>query len=319
MRNRSTEDDLDALGCGYSDQGRPGGLGLAQLAGKQHGVVAVWQLRQLGFDKHRTGRAVAAGRLHSLRRGVYAVGHARLTPRGRWMAAVLGCGPEAVLSHRAAAALHQLRPARSGSIDVTVPGRGRHSRAGLRVHNVRALDSRDRDVVDGIPVTSVSRTLLDYAEVEGRQWLRLAMEGAERQGELDRRALRELVARSPGRRGLGPLSAVLGELRDAAPLTRSEPENQALVLVRRAGLPPPQVNIDVCGECVDLYWPEQRLVVEVDPFWTHRTRRSFEDNRRRDIKLMRHGIRVARITPERIRNEGDVVAAEILALLRMAA
>lgn len=170
------------------------------LATEQHGVVAVWQLQRLGFSKQRIARWVAAGRLHRLHRGVYAVGYRRVSAKGRWMAAVLACGPDAVLSHRTAIALWDLRPRTSGPVDVTIPGRSKRGRKGIRVHNVRALAAPDRTVIDGIPVTSLPRTLLDYAEVAHRQQLRLALEAAERRQRLDARAIEELLARSPGRR-----------------------------------------------------------------------------------------------------------------------
>ncbi|HEY8763501.1 MAG TPA: type IV toxin-antitoxin system AbiEi family antitoxin domain-containing protein, partial [Solirubrobacteraceae bacterium] len=107
---------------------------LAELASRQHGVVSVWQLINLGYTRNAIARLVAKGHLHRLYLGVYAVGHTRLTLRGRWMAAVLACGPGAVLSHRAALALWELGRAASGPIDVTIPGRGRRGPKSIRSH-----------------------------------------------------------------------------------------------------------------------------------------------------------------------------------------
>src|SRR2546422_13155 len=99
------------------------GRALATLAAQQHGVVSTTQLRQLGLDRAAANRRATAGLLHPLHRGVYAVGHASVSIRGRYLAAVLACGPGAVLSHRSAADLWGLR-AGSGRIELTVP-RGR--------------------------------------------------------------------------------------------------------------------------------------------------------------------------------------------------
>jgi predicted transcriptional regulator of viral defense system len=142
---------------------------LARLAARQHGVVSLDQLRDLGLTRDAVSWRAQSGHLHRIRRGVYAVGHRRLTQRARWLAAVLACGPSAVLSHRAALALWALRPAPAGPIDVTAVARGRRPGEGIRLHCVRSLDPVDRLTIDAIPVTTVTRTLLDYAEVAKRQ------------------------------------------------------------------------------------------------------------------------------------------------------
>jgi very-short-patch-repair endonuclease len=291
---------------------RPGGL--AAVAALQHGVVARWQLLEAGFTRHAIEGLIRRGQLHPIHHGVYAVGHTRLTVKGRWMAAVLAGGPDAVLSHRAATALWELRPGSSGRIDVTVPGRKRRGCRGIRLHNVRRLHPEDRDVVDGIPVTAVHRTLLDYAEIAQRQQLRLAIEAAERREIFDLRGLDALCARSRGRRGLKPLKAVVAELRGPAPWTQSELERRFLALIRDAGLPEPQCNVLVEGFLVDCWWPRQRLVIEIDGYRFHKSRAQFDENRLRDTKLQLAGIRVLRITQPRIESG----TAELLSDLRRA-
>ena len=271
---------------------------LARLAARQHGVVATAQLRAIGFTAQAIHRRIQAGRLHRLHRGVYAVGHARISLRGRWMAATLACGPGAVLSHRAAAALWGLCATFWGPIDVSAPTR--HDIPGIRCHLVRRLRPDDATTRDGIPVTAVNRTLLDLAEVLRPQPLRTTLEAAQRLDLLDPKRLQEFCARSPGRHGLKPLRAALQDLHDEAPWTQSGLERRFLELVREAGLPEPQTNVFVAGEVVDCYWPQHRLVVEVDSFKFHKTRRSFEADRRKDAKLQMTGIRVARFTDERI-------------------
>jgi hypothetical protein len=312
--------DLDDRVRDIRDLERPGDVRIGLLAESQHGVVASWQLRRLGYAHDAIQRRATAGRLHRIYRGVYAVGHRRLTPRrGRFMAAVLACGPDAVLSHRAAATLWDLRPGTgSNRIDVTVPGRTRHSHDGIVVHNVRTLDGHDHVTLDGIPVTSLHRTLLDYAEVSLRSQLVAAFEAADRQQLLDYTALNDLLARSPGRRGRKPLAAVAAEYRGSPPDTRSPGEDGFLALIRDTSAPEPSVNVVVEGFLVDFYWPQERLVVEFDGFGYHRSRESFERDRVMDITLRRAGIGVLRITDRRINSEPHVVRADVLQALSAA-
>lgn len=255
---------------------------------------------QLGLSRDAIQGRIDRGSLHRLYRGVYAVGHRRLTLRGRWMAAVLAGGPDALLSHRSAAALWELRPPPSGPIDVTVPGRRRRGHAGIRIHNVRALHDDDRTTVDGIPVTAVHRTLLDVAEHARPQQLRLALEAADRRELLDGRTLEALCLRSRGRHGISPLRAAFAALRGPAPWTQSELERAFLALIREAGLPEPQANVIVEGFLVDLWWPDQRLVVEIDSYEFHKGRKRFDGDRLRDTKLQLAGCRVLRVTQPRI-------------------
>jgi len=278
-------------------------------------VVAVRQLEAVGISAKAARDRAAAGRLHRIHRGVYAVGHPRLTRHGRWMAAVLACGPGAALSHRTALALWDLRPIPSGPVDVIVPAKGRRSRPGVRIHCARALDPRDVTTRQGIPVTTVARTLLDYADAGRPQALRLAFEAAERRDALDGRVLDVLLARSPGRRGPGLIREILAEMTDEPPWTQSEFENRFLALVRHAGLPAPQTNVLLHGELVDVYWPEARLVVELDGYEFHRPRARFEDDRRRDAKLTLADIAVVRLTKRRLRREPARVIGEVSAMI----
>lgn len=281
---------------------------LAVLAARQHGVVAYRQLVALGYSRHDVRWRVAAARLHCIHRGVYAVGHTRLTAKGRWMAAVLACGPGAVLSHRDAAALHDLRRAGSGAIHVTSPTR--HGLQGIRCHWARHLQPEDATVIDGIPVTTLERTLLDLAETQPRQF-HAALEQAQRAEQLDQRRLDELIARSPGRRGLRPLTAALADLTEEPGWTQSELERRFRALCADHGLPIPLTNQYVEGELVDAVWPERRVVVEVDSWRFHKTRRSFEADRARDAKLTAAGYRVFRVTYERMRDDPAGLAEQL--------
>jgi very-short-patch-repair endonuclease len=294
-------------------RGGPVDRAVAALAERQHGVVARRQLGKLGLGAGAIRHRLAAGRLHRVHRGVYAVGHRRITGRGRWMAAVLACGEEALLSHRSAAALWGLAPYAGSSIDVTAPGSRRGPRKKLIVHG-GWVRSEERSVHDGIPVTSVARTLLDLAEVVDRRRLERALEESERLGLFDLRAIERVCERNHGRRGLRPLLALLPSLAPA-PETRSELERRFVHLCAEAELPTPVMNAQVAGFEVDALWPEHRLVVELDGYAFHRTRAAFERDRVRDAALVLAGYRVLRITARRFRDDPDSVADTIRRLV----
>jgi very-short-patch-repair endonuclease len=279
-------------------------------------VVSVWQLKSLGYGRSAVDRLVAKGHLHRVYLGVYAVGHSRLTLRGRWMAAVLACGEGAVLSHGAALALWELQRSASGPIDVTIPGRGRRGPKSIRSHLTRALDPADTTVRDGIPVTSAERALLDFAETASAQRLRRALETGERLERIDGRAIQALIARSHGRRGLKALNEALAAMNGSAPWTQSELEDRFLALIREAKLPEPQCNVTVEGYPVDCWWPAPRVVAEVDSFGFHKTREMFERDRKEDTVMQLAGIQVLRPTQRRMEQEPDVLVSDVRKMLR---
>jgi very-short-patch-repair endonuclease len=289
---------------------------VAELARRQHGVVAKRQLIALGVGEGAIKHRLGVGRMHRVHAGVYALGHLALSADGNRMAAVLAAGPDARLSHRDAAALWDLRATAHTRIDVSVPRSGLRSRQGLNVHCTAPWHPDDCANRRGIPVTSVARTLLDVAEVVSRRAFRHIFEEAERLRLVDVRAIQAVVARGHGRRGVGALAAVLAEAR-TRPLadTRSELERRFVDLVESTGLPPPATNVLVEGFLVDAVWPRKRLVVELDGRRYHHTRAAFERDRIRDAGLQVAGYRVLRITWTRLDREPDVVAATIRALL----
>jgi very-short-patch-repair endonuclease len=295
----------------YSDSDDPR---LWELADRQHGVVSWEQLWALGYDKDAVRRLVAKGWLHRVYRGVYAVGHTRLSVKGQWMAAVLACGPGAALSHAHAAALHDLRTTPSGLIDVTAPGR-RHV-TGVRTHRARTLDPHDVTVVDAIPVTSVARVMLDQAERLSPQRLRTLLETTLRRDLFDLNQIMATIARNPGRHGISPLTEALADLPDEAPWTQSEKERHFLEFARAHGLPEPSVNVVVLNDPVDFFWPAAKLIVEVDGWESHKTHAAFEVDRLKDAKRHVAGYLVLRITARRIDHDASAVAGEIRALLR---
>lgn len=230
------------------------------------------------------------------------------------MAAVLASGDSAVVSHWSAAAVWGIRRAWHGDVDVTVAGQSR-DKPGVRVHRVRHLDRRDVTRHDGVPVTSLARTLLDLAAVLPARDLTRTLEEAEVQRLVTRRQLTALLDRSRGRAGAAPLRLALSRY-DTPALTRSEAERQMLELIRAARLPPPRTNTHVNGHEVDLLWPEHRLIVEIDGFTFHSTRTAFERDRTRDQQLQAAGYRVLRITWRQIQKEPEALIATLAASLQ---
>jgi hypothetical protein len=295
---------------------RPPDRAIADLARRQHGVVSRKQLLGLGLGRGAIGHRVAVGRLHPVHAGAYAVGHPLTSRHGRWMAAVLVAGEGAVLSHRCAAALWGIGPGSPGLAEVTSPRRG--SRRGMTLHWSRlAADEVTR--VDGIPVTSVARTLLELAGVLRPRALERALDEAERLRLGGPLSLVDVVARHPGRRGVAVARALLAAGRVGVDVTRSELEERFLCFLDRAGLPRPRLNVvlGVGGRAfeVDCAWPARRLVVELDGHATHSTRAAYERDRARDRVLQAAGWRVVRVTWRQLHGDPDRVAADLAALL----
>jgi very-short-patch-repair endonuclease len=272
---------------------------IAALAKRQHGVIAHRQLVALGLGRGAIEHRISIGRLHRIHRGVYAVGHSSLSRKGIWMAAVLASGPGATLSHRSAAALWGLRRD-WWKTDVTVRS-DRRSRRFITVHRTR-LDPAEITVVDGIPVTTVARTLFDLASVLDRDQVIRAIEESERRQLFDLRAVEAVLARAGRRAGTAALRAALAGYRDPAPI-RSDLERDFLALVRDTELPEPRINVLVEGFEVDAFWPRSKLVVELDGRGFHSSPRAFEADRARDAALQRAGYRVIRITHRRLHTD----------------
>jgi predicted transcriptional regulator of viral defense system len=286
---------------------------VADLAARQHGVVARWQLRRLKLGKGWIDHRLEVGALHPVFRGVYAVGHAKVTPRGRLMAAVLACGPDAVLSHRDAAVLWGIGENGRRRIDVTVPGRRRKRREDIDMHLVRSLHPNDRTEIDGIPVTSLERTLLDISEIWPQRRTERAIEAAERNRIIDVKAIEELMKRTKGRR-LRPLKAALTSCLSEGVHTKQELERLFLDVCRDYGIPLPQVNVAIAGYEVDAAWPERKLVVELDSRRFHHTTRAFERDRDKDAALQLAEMRVVRLTWQMLQNPA-AAAAKVLGFL----
>ena len=226
-----------------------------RIAEAQHGVVSRAQLSELGLGSDAIDHRIRVGRLCGIHRGVYAVvGRRLMTRRGFWMAAVLACGPGAVLSHRAAAALWGIRG--GGRTEVTVP-RGRRPRPGIRLHWAN-LPADEVTVHHGIPVTTIARTLFDLSAVVQRDELRSAFRQAEQLRLTDQLGLGPLIDRYPRKPGIPILRAVFEEAQRGLNFVRSEFEEHFQAFLLNAGLPRPLTNVRIEGIEVDCAWPKQR-------------------------------------------------------------
>jgi hypothetical protein len=276
------------------------------------------------MDLGMTAAAVQKSQwLYRRYRGVYTiVPPSMLSLNGRYLAAVLACGPTAALSHRSAADLHGLRGTDRAPIDVIVPGRTARRHDGIDLHRSTTLTAADITIVDNIPVTSVARTAFDLAAVVRRRAVERALDQAEILDVFDLTALDDQLARNPHHPGAPILKAVLEGHTAGTTVTWSHLEELCLEVTRAAGVQPPEVNGYVDpgdGELPirpDFVWRAQRVVVEADGFGTHKTRRAFEDDRRRDQRLTSAGWRPVRVTQRQLKQERARIAALLIDLLR---
>ena len=279
------------------------------LAERQHGVVSRAQLLELGVNRGAITHRIELGRLHPVHRGVYRIG--LLSRDGRRIAAVLACGPGAVLSHLAAAALWGIR--QSDRIEVTRRTAYRGPKH-ITVHRSPLRDD-ERTTHRGIPTTTVPRTLLDLSAVVRPDALRSALRQAEQLRLTDPLSLSDLAERYPRRPGLAAIRALLKEATLGARVIRSELEERFQAFLLRAGLPLPQTNQLVHGYEVDCVWPDQRLIVELDGHAFHSPTHAFEDDRARDRRLEAAGWHVIRVTWRQLHEEPELLEADLRRLL----
>jgi very-short-patch-repair endonuclease len=291
---------------------------LARIAARQHGRVTLRQLEAIGIRGTSVKRRVASGRLVRVYRGVYAVGHVQRTREGRWIAAVMACGPGAFLSHLDAASLWGIYKSNRTTIHVTTRARSARRVPGIRIHRARRLDPADVTTKDAIPVTTVARTLVDLSDVLPHDRLLRAMREAEYLKLLDRDTLIAAVQRANGRKHLRELTKAI-ERHTPGQIVRDELEHRFLELVHQAGLPDPQTNVKVKTRRrtyeVDCLWPDQRVAVELDGRAAHVRAAAFEEDRARDAALTATGLRPLRFTWRRVTEEPGDVLAELKATL----
>jgi very-short-patch-repair endonuclease len=278
-------------------------IAVATFAGRQWGCITTAQLLGCGVTGPVISRWVAEARLHRLLRGVYAVGHRSPAPEQRWQAALLSCGLDAVLSRYVAIALHGLgRP--PSTTTVSLP-RDVRAQRGLRPHRSSMPCERDEVVIrKGLRTTSIERTLLDLAAI-GEPVDRLVAEAvAKRLTSIAK--LQSYLERRAGARGARRL---LGCIEGRQ--TRSRLEDEFARWIELRGIPVPPFNVPFGPFTLDGLWSKAGLVLEIDTYGTHGTRRSFEDDRRRDAYTAARGLRTIRVTPHRWRYDGDRLEGDI--------
>ncbi len=296
---------------------------IAAIAASQYGVLGLHQLVAFGLSARAVQKRAAAGRLHRLHRGVYAVVPRPLLSReARWLASVLALGPHAVLSHRSAAALHGLRAYGSSRVDLTVPGRSRGGHAGIYIHRSTTLTEADVTIVRGIPCTTVARTLLDLGDVVGLRALERACDQAEILETFDLTAVQDQIERNRHRRGAAALRRVLDRHYAGPVPTWSEFERRFYALTDRLGLPRPEVNVFIDpgdGDApilVDFLWRAQRVAVETDGKKFHLTHQTFETDRRKDQRLTVARWRPVRTTWRQLTGRPHELERTLKALIR---
>ena len=270
---------------------------IAELASRQHGQVARWQLRGERISPRAIDHRVARARLHVVHDGVYAVGHRAPSRLGRQTAAVLACGPGALLAMWSAAGLHELLRW-NGRPHVTAP-RSRGPRPGIVVHTSRRLSPMDGTQVHGVPVTTWARTIVDLADVLPVVRIARLLEQAAINRVYDHDELLATIERLPGRRGSRRLREALARGDHLTPQqTRSLLEAGFLDLVRGAQPPLPQVRTNVwipgVGE-VDALWSTQRVAVELDGARFHAHAGAIERDAAKTRALQHLGYRVVRL------------------------
>jgi hypothetical protein len=295
---RSNRDDGRAVITGWPD------AAVGWTAAGQRTLVTHAQLRDFGVSNSAIARAVARGRLYRVHRGVYSVvaGSVR-PPFAAELAAVLAYGEGAVVSHSSALAVHGIRlagVAPEPRVHVTLAGRAtRTSHAGTVVHRTGVLHRDDRLHLNGLPVASVARIVIDLSPTLAVRQRELLIDQALGSRRTSRTKLSEALDRHPGRPGTPAIRALLDPSRPSS-VTWSPPEEELRELITQAGLPNPESNVALTREYTpDLLWREQRVIVEYDSEKWHLGRRAFHADRTRHNELTAtEGYQVLHVTDE---------------------
>jgi hypothetical protein len=282
---------------------------IAVLAKRQRGYVLWRQLIRMGVGREAINRRVKAGRLIRVYRGIYAVGHVPALPQDRAYGALLACGPKAVLSHGTAATVYGIYRRWDMPFEVTAPGLRR--RNGIRAHRGR-LTHDDTTIQQGLRVTSPARTLLDMAPRLTDKQLRRGLNKLRLSHNLTEEQLRDVLERFPHHPAAQRLRALAGMHRGA---TRSGLEDKFADFCERWGLGQPRLNEKINGREVDAYFPNERLIVEVDGYDVHSGRVSFEDDRDRDAAMLALDLPTVRVTEERMDNDPQREAERLRRIL----
>lgn len=260
-----------------------------------------------GFSSRMIESRLRSGRLVAAYRGVYWIGGAPRGKLGLWMAAVLAAGEDACLSHLSAAHLWGMVD-RSGIAHVTRQSGGYGDR-GFRLHHCRGVPVEDLTRERGIPVTTVSRTLVDLAATLGERRLSACFNEARRRRIVTVGQVRESMVRQPKKQGITTLRHLVDRVDPQWLPTKSELEDLFLILCLEAGLPEPRRNEMLHGFEVDCYWPDRKVIVELDGhrFHHHRT----EEDYARDLHFLRLGYQTIRITYQMVANQPEMVVSTL--------
>ncbi|HET8565675.1 MAG TPA: DUF559 domain-containing protein [Solirubrobacterales bacterium] len=270
---------------------------MRRVAERQHGVFATWQVLSLGINERIVHSRRVGGLLVPLHQGVYSLAHTRLTREGRWMAAVLACGPGAVLSHFSAGQLWGMCGS-YGPIQVLRQSGGFHPQGHHRVqlHQTRRLESYEVAMERGIPVAVMERVLLDLAGRLDARRLERTFVQAYKRDDFSWQRLGRIITRRRGCKGVGKLRRIALEVHPEVLETKSVPEVDFLALCREVSLRVPAVNVLAAGHLVDFLWAEQKVVVETDSWSHHGDHLAFEKDHQRDVDLTAAGYDVHRTT-----------------------
>ncbi len=281
-------------------------LQVGSLAERQFGLVTWAQLRALGVTEARISRWVGAGRLFPVYPRVYAVGHPRSDVAARLFSLVLFAGPGAALSHGTSAHWRGWLRYPVAATHVSTPRRIRTRMPSVAFHSRR---DHERELVAGMPCTTATQTLLDLAATEPLKLVHRSLAQLDYRRALDPDRIR--AACGQGRLGGAALLEALDSYIPQLAYTKSGLEDEFLYLCQGAGIPLPEVNTSVHGIEVDCHWPALKLVVELDGGGNHGTSPQRNRDRRRDLKLRRHGLPVIRYTEYQVFRSPEEVVADL--------
>jgi hypothetical protein len=284
---------------------------LARLGTEAHGVVTRRELLGAGLTSHEIQQRLRIGSLIRVHRGVYRVGHRAPSVDARYLAAVRACGADALLCGRAAGHLLRLTKGRAPTPEVVAPGE--HDVPGLLTHRRRRTDRHDATTFNGVPVTTVPRTLVDLAAVLPESNLARACHEAEVLHRTTPAMVEVVLARTTTAAGAATLRAILlGEV----PVSLSKIERVFFDLLRGVRLPLPETNRTVDGRRLDCRWPKQRVTAEIDGYRYHHSRHAWDQDRWRDRAARIRGDEPRRYTYADVMEDPRYMLAELSALLR---
>lgn len=294
---------------------------VAALAARQHGSITRQQFQASGGSEHHLRRLLRSGVLERVASGVYVVAGSPDTWHRRLSVELHRAGPAAIVSHRGAAGLLRLDRFRRGHLDLAAPWASARTGTSVRLHRSTDLAARDRTVVDGLPVTTATRTLIDMGRYVTPTRLGSMMDDAVRR---DLTSYEELATRNAelarqGRHGVRTVAAALADRPTGAPVPGSPFETLVRRLLTDAGLPSPEmqhpVPCDGITYLLDFAWPAHLVALECDGFRFHRTPEQLEWDARRHNELGRRGWLVHHATWAQYRRDPDALVSQLTVLL----